>query len=184
MFDRAVTLPTLQGSTTTGYIPSSSAELLSNLNSTFVHDSSSAERILPLHQWRLRPRDVDFTVFSINDFTTCVTHLVNEDGKHQELQHRAFTSNGFSRAFRRTAHLFQPFLDCSDLHRLQCVFPDWDPHYNDMPLCTPLPCLYRRLHGFGRDHTQVSTAYTDVAPYFLFHMAWPFFGYYIQESPL
>ena len=110
----------------------------------------------------------------MNDFTNRVTHLVDEDGKQQVVQHRVFTPAGFSRAFRRTAHLFQRFLDSADWSRLQCIFPEWDPYYNDMPLCTPCPCLYRRLHGFGRDHSQVSTGYTDVAPYFLFHMAWPF----------
>ena len=75
---------------------------------------------------------------------------------------------------RRTIHLVQPFLTAADIISLQRMAPQWHPHYNDIPLSTPLPCLYRRLHGFGRDHLNVSTQYTDAAPYFLFHMAWPF----------
>ena len=155
-------------------MPSSAAELLHNINPEFMSNSCLHTSTPASLRWRLRPRDLDFTVFAINDLTTRDTHLVDEDGQPQVIRHRVFSSNGFSKAFRRTAHLIQPFLGSSDISKLRQIFPAWHPYYNDMPLCTPLPCIYRRLHGFGRDHIQVSTAYTEVAPYFLFHMAWPF----------
>ena len=117
-----------------------------------MSNSCSTPSIRASNRWRLRPRDFDFTMFTINDFATCDTHLVNEDGNQQVIRRQVFNSKGFSNAFRRTVHLFQQFLDPSDIHKLQQIFPDWHPYYNDMPLCTPLPCLYRRLHGFGRDH--------------------------------
>jgi len=33
------------------------------------------------------------------------------------------------------------------------------------------------MHGFGRDHLQVSTEYTDAAPYYMFHKAWDYLDY-------
>lgn len=130
--------------------------------------SSSSAPVSARTRWRLRHKDHKFTCFSENDLIdTAYTNSFDETRdfhvhrptllfftwhtiQHIYLYVQSFSPLGqqylrrrhLNKMLRRTIHLIQPFLTAADISSLQRLAPKWHPHYNDIPLSTPLPCLY------------------------------------------
>ena len=127
--------------------------------------SSSSAPVSARTHWRLRHKDQKFTCFSENDLIDITyTNSFNEsrdfhvhrptllfftwhNAQHLFLYVQSFLPLGqqylcrryLNTMIRRTIHLVQPFLTAADIISLQRMAPQWHPHYNDIPLSTPLP---------------------------------------------
>jgi hypothetical protein len=67
-----------------------------------------------------------------------------------------------------------PFLSREECDRLQLVFPSFDPLYGPTRLFPPVPPLWRRFSGCGRDSALVESKHSSPSSFVLFHYAWDF----------